>query len=235
MSTAIVFEHIPDGFVVGADGRRKDPESGLIESDTTQKLFGVKIGNLKLVYGWTGNTIFEGKNRTVLLDLKQLTDAVLRSVDMSSVSEFSDFVQLFNDSLSLFFENSPGSPNVFQNKEIASVLFVGYFNGQPCKAEIGITRGQNTIFRPEITNLCAPAPFGYRVFTGSQAAFKVSNLSSGLPSSLQEAAGRVRDYIRLCFTHRDPPLDGENPIGGHIHIGQLTPRGFVWIDSPQLS
>ena len=235
MSTAIVSEHIPDGFVIGADGRRIDPVSGLIGGDATQKIFGVNLGmgKLRLVYGWTGATWFEAKNGTTLLDLKDLTDEVLQSLDMSSVSRFSTFVRLFIDRLLLFFENSPGSPDIFQNKEIATVLFVGYFDGEPCKAEIGIIRGQDTIFRPEITNLCVPAPFGYRIFTGSKAAFKVSNLSSGLPSSLQEAATRVRDYIRLCFSHRDPPLNGENPIGGHIHIGQLTPRGFRWIDPPK--
>jgi hypothetical protein len=231
VSTAIVSEHIPDGFVVGADGRRKDGD--LIASDTTQKLFGVNMGKLRLAFAWTGNARLEDKNGRTLLDFKYLTDEVLQSVDMTSVNQFSDVIQLFNERLLAILKGTSGSPDIFPANEVASVLFVAYFYDQPCKAEITVNRGQDTVFTPRITALSVPAPFGYRVFTGSQAAFKLSDLGLGLPSSLQEAATRVRDYIRLCFTHRDPPLDCANPIGGHIHIGQLTPKQFLWIDPPQ--
>ena len=230
MSTAIVYAHTPDGFVVAADGRARDAESKQIRSDIIQKIFHTKVGRFSLVYAWSGETTFFRKDGTVLLDLNVATATILQSLISTDINSFCELIQSFSKQFTVLFDDAPAS--MFSKKEVAKVLFVGYFYDEPCRASIVFNRGAVTGMVPKITKLDAPMRIKFKVFTGSQEACRFSTLGQSLPLSGQDAASRMREYIRLCFIHRDPPLDCENPIGGHIHIGQLNPSGFSWIDRP---
>jgi hypothetical protein len=59
MSTAIVYAWTPDGFVIGADGRRSNLEGAHEIQDDVQKIFSVKRDGLRLVYAWSGSVHFK--------------------------------------------------------------------------------------------------------------------------------------------------------------------------------
>jgi hypothetical protein len=59
--TAIASVYTPDGFVIGADGRRVNPD-GRVESDDTRKIFGYSAANIRAVGAWSGSLTFEGRN-----------------------------------------------------------------------------------------------------------------------------------------------------------------------------
>jgi hypothetical protein len=229
MSTAIVSAYLSDGFVIGADGRRKDPNLGVADSDIVQKIFSIKLAKLRLVYAWAGS-IHNLRVDGTIFDFKDATDLILQAIDMNQVYTFPDFVALFANLLYVLTLKYLGrGVGVFDDGLIAKALFLAYFEGQPYKAGIYANHDSHIVLRPVIK--CAPALAQFCVFNGSKKAYELLNPPLATVSLL-EVSNLVRDYIRLCFTHRDTPIKGENPIGGHIHIGHLTPERFSWIDPP---
>jgi hypothetical protein len=228
--TAIVSMYTDEGFFIGADGRRVDSDTGMIAGDTVKKLFSVRVGGrdrIRLVYAWSGNTMFQKFDGTVF-SLKVATDNVLMPMDPASVNTFSDFCRAFCDGLysqlTAFF-----GAKLRGKSEIARVFFAAYFDGLPCAAEINVNVGDRGIQLPEIEKLGEPLVGGFGVFSGSESAYEI--FKADLESSPRDASKLIRNYIELCFIYSDK-TGGVNPIGGHIHIGRLTPKGFSWVESP---
>jgi hypothetical protein len=228
--TAIAWAYISKGFVIGADGRRTDESSGLVVSDSVQKVFSVRIPKLRLVYAWSGTTVLKRRDG-LEFDLKFVTDEILQSIDMARTSAFSEFVQKFSDCLYAVLLSTIGNIVCkFKKDEIARLLFLGYFDDKPFTSEIFVTHEGSKLLKPIIE--CPPLSTRFDGFTGSKKACEIFE-DQILPDSLLDASKLVRKYIELCFIHRDSPLEGENPIGGHIHIGQFPPEGFSWISQPK--
>lgn len=80
MSTAIVYAYVGDGFVIGADGRRTDSESGLVVRDDVQKIFSIRRNELRLVYAWSGAVSFAHFK----FGFKDITDSILLDMDFSA-------------------------------------------------------------------------------------------------------------------------------------------------------
>jgi hypothetical protein len=228
--TAIVWTHIPEGFAIGADGRRRDSNSGQVESDKVQKIYSVRVRDLRLVYAWSGTTCIQRLDG-VAFDFKFATDSILQSTDVSGVRSFSDFVAGFVDALySQLLFHIGIAVRIFDKREIARLLFLTHFRGSPCVAEIFVEHDGTVVLRPSVK--CPAVTNRFDIFTGSKKAYE--ELKSKLdiaPGSLTEAAALVREYIAHCMRYQDVDSDCAN-IGGHIHTGIFKPTGFSWIDAP---
>jgi hypothetical protein len=124
MSTAIVSVYTPDGFVIGADGRRINEQSGVVDSETTQKITGFKLKRFKAAYAWSGITtvtLVDGRE----FDYKIASDCVLNAID-DSVGSFSNLIRRFGDGLYALLISFFGTrfPTVTPG-DMARVLFVG--------------------------------------------------------------------------------------------------------------
>jgi hypothetical protein len=235
MPTAIVYAYLPDGFVIGADGRRTDLKSGqLVVSDDTQKIFSRTREGTKLTFAWSGATTFAKLG----FGFNDLTDRVLLDMDFSSLTTFSDFLFKFSHDMSamllrMFLPFGSLRPNEWDTQP-PQVIFLVYFKDEPFVAELLLIPAKLTF---DITKSVCHSNTGrcFDVFTGSKAAHDKFNPENQIPAfdSIREAASQIRDYIRLCFVYPDNP-NVTNPIGGRIHIGQLKSNGFLWIDSPLL-
>jgi hypothetical protein len=230
MSTAIVYAYIPEGFVIGADGRRTDLESAPPTIyDNTQKIFAMRRDKLRMVYAWSGATTFAFFE----FGFKEFTDRILLEMDFTSLSSFPEFVSAFCKDLNSFLLSllGPIRPASLQTQP-PQVLFVAYFEGKPWIAELVVN---HTDLMPRIERIECLSNMAacFRVFSGSKTAYFKFVPSGQVPSfaSLGEGSILIRDYIKLCFVHPDK-TETINPIGGHIHIGQLKPNGFLWVDSP---
>jgi hypothetical protein len=229
MSTAIVWAYIPEGFVIAADGRRMDGAKGY--RDNIQKIFSVRAGKLRLVYAWSGATFFETTDKTAVIDMKEITDIILRSIDTSSVVVLSDFLRLFSNALYTILLSPIGAVlKTVEEKQMPQVLLLGYFQGEPYTAEIFTRRKNSTILRPEIK--CRPMTNRIDVFSGSKrVSEEFDRTPRSEPSSLHEARFLIQEYITRCVNYQN--VDSEcAQIGGHIHTGKLTPKGFSWLDCP---
>lgn len=226
MPTAIVYAYTSEGIIIGADGRRVI--AGKVESDTVQKIFFMEFGKSKLAYAWSGSVRNESGDGAVF-DFNYLTDFILKNTNMTRKRSFSELVDSFTHTLYILTLQSFGKiADSFPKKEIARVLFLGYFDGTPCVAKVYVEHDGVTILEPQVKYL--PPPMGMQIFSGSNKACEIFKLSLREPW-LRKVPELVREYIELCFIHRDS-LEGENPIGGHIHVGQLTTDRFSWVYPP---
>jgi hypothetical protein len=228
--TAIVWQYIPGGFVIGADGRRRESGSGLIETENAQKIYPIKMGDIRLAYAWSGTTIFH-RTDGVVCDLKTVTDCILQSINSARVTTFSDFIQLFNTGLhAMLLAYIGGAVRTFEKSEIARLLLIGYFKDEPYAVHIIVRHDGNIVLKPKIK--CWSPSVHFDVFSGSKRVYEeLIHKIVKEPSSLGEASELVQDYILVCMKYQDVDADCAN-IGGHIHIGQLTPERFSWLNPP---
>src|ERR1700730_9638601 len=75
--SAIVWVYTPEGFVVGADGRRKDLV-GHIGTDSAQKIFFFETSNTRGAFTWNGCT--EISTSSSYFDFKDLTSSILKDI-----------------------------------------------------------------------------------------------------------------------------------------------------------
>lgn len=227
--TAIAWEFTPEGFVIGADGRRKI--DGVIVTENAQKIYSVKWQGLRIVYGLSG-TVGGVRPDGIAFTLKDLIDCCITS--MESVPTFLDFVQELRKSLYAFLLLYVGKAvHGFETEEIARILLLSYFNDDPYRGELTIKHDGVIVLNPEL--YCPPIDTEsgqFRVFSGSELAFKKLESKLGVkPQSLNEASALVREYIEECMKHQGIDSDCAN-IGGHIHIGELRSTGFRWVSQP---
>jgi hypothetical protein len=119
-----LFGSIPEGFSIGADGRRRSTDDA-IETEIAQKIYSVKVSEQGLVYAWSGTTLAYRADG-IPVDLKVLTDSVLQSINMRSIPSFSDFMNIFADKLhGLLLVFIGGAVKNFKGEEIAQAVFFG--------------------------------------------------------------------------------------------------------------
>jgi hypothetical protein len=225
MSTAIVWVYIPEGFAIGADGRRMN--GGVVESDETQKIYSVRVGKTKFVYAWCGTTAFELNGSSLGFD--EVTDGILLSLDTSRIQSLSDLLTMFTDALHKILLSPIGAvlANVTPD-QMPQVLFLGYFQGWPFTAEIHTMRQGTTILRPEIK--CAPVSVRVDTFAGSKRVCEEFGERSE-PRNLDEAIDLIREYMTRCVAYQG--VDEQcSKIGGLVHTGIFRPNGFTWVDYP---
>jgi hypothetical protein len=231
MSTAIVSVYTSDGFIIGADGLRKNTDGSDV-TKTARKIFLFESEITRLAYAWSGTTqVFDSNNQSVF-DFMGVSEPILRIADLLGGIDFAAFVNIFRRMLLVTLLQSRLTNNgrivgTYPEDEIAGVLFVGYFNQQPCMAEIMVCHQNLLLLEPTIKTLVIPAKPNCNIFSGSKSlnrAWPKCKARSGA-----EAIDFVRKYIQACADSSEADCDD---IGGHIHIGQITPEGFTWIDPP---
>lgn len=213
--TAIASIYIPNGFVMGADGRRMD-EAGEIETDVAQKVFTFEKQNLKLAYAWCGLTEFQ-TTKGKRFDFKVATELILGQV--GSIEGFSAFVSQVTLALNVFLRLHIGNIKVNIRTE---VLFIAYFCGVPCQAEISWTENE---FR--VTSLAESVPPNRVGFSGPKKVCEDHGQKQFVTNTISDAVDWVREF--LTDSINDP---NSRDMGGHIHILRLTNKGFTWTNPP---
>jgi hypothetical protein len=236
MSTAIVSTCTDEGFVIGADGLCKDVATGLVVTQTAQKIFPFKRSILELVFSWSGSSrLFRPDG--VTFDFAEATKTILNHIDLFSADGFAQFVALFSEALYAQLAMSFG--RVFHaaslKPEIARLLFVGYFRGKPYKARISVPLLNSVILQPVIEEIGDCFPGDLEILSGSKWVYQEFFESKPIMANINLPTGAmtfVQKYIQKCIDHQDKDPDCSN-IGGHIHVGMLTPDGFHWIIEPK--
>lgn len=124
-------------------------------------------------------------------------------------------------------------PREYSNSSLARVLLLAYFEGRSCQAELSVECAANGTLQAKIITVNCPANPQYIVFSGSEKMYKeFAGDGIHMPDTREKAIAIIRDYIQLCVDNRetDPECKG---IGGHIHVGVLSPEKFEWIEAPQ--
>lgn len=229
--TAIVSVYTPHGFIVGADGLRVDSK-GVVVSESVQKLFPFHAEDVKLLYAWSGTTQFFDRNEECLFDFISQSEPLLRAASLFARVDFVTFLHFFITGLHSLMGQSRLAKrgDAFPTKldgELCRLLVTGYFDGNPCMADIGVRIDNEELVLPVIQRVFYPLFRSRDIFSGSERAFE--SFANIYPANREEALSFVRGYIDACISYPGP---GEI-YGGNIHIAELTPTdGFNWVVPP---
>lgn len=253
MSTAIIAIHTEEGFVIAADGRRK--QGTKLITDSEQKIFLVQRKWDTLAYALAGiTTLYEDETlESLVFDFRQAARSSFAALSKVHPLNFALFAEKLsrriNKALEKLGKDEPEVkyPDPDGKGTIAHLVVVGYYNRLPIMARIRFFhRNQKVVKRPEVNSyrpigtrweISMPTGVGSALLQASDSRLaqyyspSLKKLASHEPLSLAEAQEVATNCIKACD---DPAALSIDPtcdtVGGHIHIATITDaEGFRWI------
>ncbi len=237
MATAIARVYVAAGFTVAADGLELNTETGSISSDSEQKIFGLhhRRGDLACAVTGAGRI---GENYRLSQEIPKIA-ATLEDCDALNIGEYAE--HLGNE-----LKRSIDKRFSWSHKTLSiNLLLDGYIDDQPDRAKVTIECGPT------------PAPVGVesqRLFPGMSIGFGSRLIHEALFApilqyeslrphwtvcrqelrTLDQSAEVAHAIIAAQCDTRMAMLDPKHcaSIGGHIHIAEVTTKGFAWRISP---
>lgn len=242
MSTAIVRIYTHDGFVVAADGRKMNGLTGAVAGDNEQKVFQVShpsgsmccafAGNVQLTHKGTERVGFDYRVETLR------TAEALASIRAKSLFHYTSVLAAELIRSVRTFETNP-----YTGDDSTHIFIDGFFAGHPKRTKITIHGQDFDALEVSVQDLYLGKVLGY----GSQPIMDVlfGKTEKGQLSSYREkcrTATNLSEAIDVALNvvraHADPVALLIDPhtcaaIGGHIHVGTVTPQtGFGWAVEP---
>jgi hypothetical protein len=259
MAIAIISQYTPEGFALGADGRRCKHPSGELITDKAKKVFSIRGKDSALAFAFAGTTEIPrgdgtiafsfitacleaareiGQSDTVFVDITAYVMEVMEAV-------YKKFVECKGSgALSEYFLH-PNSPKI----ELKG-LFLGFYGGRPTRAEVKLNYAAQTPEERAVLTRLQTSNSDLRffeVFSGSQtiidrirnradaafARYRTPAVENEQPlQSLSEAVQLIGNCIGAFIANQE--VDSQcRQIGGHIHIAKITEsKGFEWIIPP---
>jgi hypothetical protein len=249
MATVIYRAFTGDGFVVGADGRSLDSDSGEITSETTQKVF-CYSGAENLAFSFTG-TISLGYGDTVNFDFIQAFGVAVRSIPASHAAGPREYARTLAEPILAFLTDARRraavkfTPEAYEREPtgaftIATVGIDGYIRGIPARIEIRFSH----------TNQVPQAQIGEIYLNTQPLVYAPTLCTDGLWNDASLAKYRTAQDRRfhdsdpisksiheakiVIDAHGSPEARAINPlsicVGGKTHIATVTPgEGFNWV------
>lgn len=231
--TVIVSQYTPEGIVIGADGMRKDCNTKSVESLTARKLFSAESRDVISAYGWAGATALYFADRLPFsfVEASQSTVRTMRREYCGFPAYVENFAKaIYKKILEHCGGNLNPTPAWFLDGELARVLFVGYERDLPLQMEVIFRNKGGMVIQPEVSKPRRPSK-DLKIFSGSNDVWLRLQDSMFAPSTIKDGVEIVRTYIQACSDHCDVYFDCQG-VGGHIHIGVITPKGFDWSIPP---
>lgn len=208
MSTALVYFGLPEGFIIGADGRAFDYTTNDVRSNTERKIFAFQNDETSVVFGWAGTALI-GTVEGSFFSFVQDTLEILPTLNFKN-----NFAEQLNFELNRKLRS-------FRVNEIKYGCTYGVFLSfrRGCPWVSIITAGKNGhSWSCSVEENGADGTVG--ILSGPDHDFEN-------PKTLDEGEKSISDYLDDCVAH---PTE---LIGGHVHIGKFTPNGFSWIRPPK--
>jgi hypothetical protein len=249
MATAIYRAFTRDGFVVGADGRSLDSDTGEITSDTKQKVFCFS-GADSLAFSFTG-TVSLGYGDTVMFDFIQAFGIAVKSIPASRASGLREYSRMLAEPTLTFLTQARRNAVVrFTQDEhereptgvftIATVGIDGYFGEIPGRIELRFSHAKQ-VPQAQIGEMYLnDQPLVYAPTLGEDGLWSHASLaryrtvqdrtfhdSAAISRSIHEAKCVIEAY-------GSAEARAINPlsifVGGKTHIATVTPgEGFRWV------
>jgi len=252
--TAVVRIYVGEGFVVAADGLRRDGAGKEINA-TQQKVFEAQYGSKILAYAATGTTYLDQApgGFDVCGEVAHLADAVLRKGYDSPYRYTEEFGKALKRSLRGGQEDHRIVEFIDFGRGglIVCVLFAGYYEGRAFLSKVALLQEEQQVALPQLEYKDLVSSDIQLEISGSEkvkdslwytddprlSSFRsesCTRVRQKQPITLADGVDLARSYIAAC---RDPvgrEIDPEcAAIGGHIHVCTVTPsEGFKWVDPP---
>lgn len=233
--TALVSVYTGEGFVFGADGRRSAADR-VMARDDVQKIYGCRAINVRALFGCAGYATFGDFRGDFSLWVNAL--AIIEGCESKGFEDMKDYGDGIATSLCVRMRshlNASSSKLDPSLKDLATLAFVGYVNGEPQSVQIRLSADRGFINEPRVlcshnpplpslnvTSLCRTARESYDSLVARDEIRPCATLTDG--------SVLIQKYVQMCA---DEQTGGLNPIGGHIHIAAITPSDLEWMVPPK--
>lgn len=246
MSTAIARIYTPEGFVVAADGRKIQSDTGAVISDSTQKIFGVEQHGRRFAYAFAGAVQLTGVDgETILFDFLSAVPEALEQLTTErhkSLWHYADSLgEILSDSLERAKEVGDGLDPSTEGSE-THIFLDGYYEGHPKRVSLRCSHHvhEQSKLEPSSNELYPGQPIGYgseivlKLLADRDPRFAAYCISPKDPHNvtLPEAISIAENQVRAHFEPEAIRLDGKtcSTTGGNIHIATVTfAKGFRWV------
>jgi hypothetical protein len=252
--TAVVRIFTGDGFVIAADGLRRDLDGKEIQANQ-QKVFKIESAQSVFAYGATGATYFQqgAASFDVESELKRIVEYLATKQYDSSFR----YIEAFAKTLLVMFRKGQKDGRIKEFLDygkgnlIVRVLFAGYYGRKPFMAMIELHHIRQRIqepvkqfeeFSPSNTKIEISGSEAVQksLMSGGDFTFPAHELSSWRavrsqqPISIADAVELAQTYIAACASDAGRNMDADCfSVGGHIHIATITAdKKFVWAVPP---
>jgi hypothetical protein len=228
--TVIAAIRLPDGFVVGADGRRLMFD-GSVATNSAHKLFCLHNHNVTLAYGWCGHTVVWGGDnpKKEYFNFPVIARPILEIASWLA-PDLSRFIRFTCTSLlSCLWDSHRVNGHWVEDclsDNIARMLVAGYFKGDPFSLGVNVQRRgvspvvftDNFVIGSTLT-----------VFSGPPTV-EADDMQDRHPANADDARNIICEYVQRCDS--DISCSG---FGGRPHVAVVTPDSFRWIEAPEIS
>jgi hypothetical protein len=245
MSTAIARIYTPDGFVIAADGRKLNGQTGEVANDEVQKIFPLHYQAGDMSCAIAGVAQFARDYG--LFDFGAEAGRAALAIAKRQARNHYEYSELLAReicrSLEVF---SPAS--LCSGTERATRLFLdGYFDGRPVRSKIELTyrtNGADVQVSPEELVPGEVKVYGskliWAMLFGSLAHNRLplyrQACQMAKPTAMAQATRVALNVIRAHCCPEAMSIDPEMcaAVGGHIHIATVTQSdGFKWALGPR--
>jgi hypothetical protein len=237
--TAIISIYTKEGFVIAADGRDYDHDSGIILSDSVQKIYPVQCRRGHLAYCFTGTDKIRAKESSeVLFDFIEASSSSALVLDATHPT-LGDYTLALSRSLFPLPDAAAKAIARLDKPPQETIIFVeGYYAGAACRAVLKISHDGQA---PRIQS--GPAGAGMPLGTYPiKVRDAISDSNSPLHkywtqiSEIETMSAAMTAAWNLIGAAMDPhaiEIDSRcKGIGGWSHMAVITPEGFKWIKEP---
>ncbi len=255
MSTAIVRTYTPDGFVIAADGRARNNETGAIITENAQKVF--SLGNRFLAYAFAGAVKLGPPHidsDEVVFDLAAEVRASVEAISPRRYRNLNAYATRIAKGVQRSLERAESGGKIEYPKQsvlspaecgctIANVFVDGYFDTIPSRIKVRLYHYAGRLADPEV--------FSEKLNQGTPLLHGSVDVADLVPQDSRFARYRMlpqrpfhesadlaaainisKCYIEAFSGPEALEVDEAfcSGIGGHIHIATVTPRGgFQWV------
>ena len=251
MSTAIVGFHTATGYLVAADGRSCNSDL-TVSSDSVQKIFDISRITGPLAFSLTGNATIVDGSGNVAIDFAREVRELCRDLASQRSNSLAGFSTRIGRSLHGLLAAGKekgvfslpadiGGPDPRKSEsDIVTVLFWGYWDGEPQQAALRLSQKSQVLGSPDISDQGAEFKTGSNLVDRairSDPEDELQDFSQYRPQPIpkEPTMGWCLDfaikYISACASPQGARLDYKcRSIGGRIHVATITPtEGFQWV------
>jgi hypothetical protein len=230
--TTIAAVYAPDGFVIGADGRRTSSRDGSVATDTARKIYFAEAANVRVAYAWSGCVVTERIDSS--FSFQTVSFKVASEMSSNRYKGLAEYIADFADRVYLRFAEwncgvtvSAEAVNPY-TQDFARLLMVGYVNGEPELADIEIRQESGVVFSPSIKTVLQE-PKVFKILSGSIAVHDALCDADQMytPKTLTDAVKLVSSYVQTCIDSKDTCEECRG-TGGHLHLALVTPTATRW-------
>jgi len=242
--TAIARVYTPRGFVVAADGRKLNNQTGEIGGDEAQKVFRLShtAGEMCFSVAGVGDMLLQSGR----LDFSAVVSRSAINIATTEIRNPDDYARLLGATICRDIQSLVLDP-LASGMEMETHLYLdGYILGQPMRRTITISYLEDRMEARLAAGELLPgraighgSPMVWAVLFGKTPDNRLHphrHICQSLrPTTVSQAVRVCRALIRA---HCDPEalsIDRQKceGVGGHIHIATVTPEeGFKWVIPP---